>query len=99
MILTRIEEPVLALLAFAECGGNAALAARRMSDDRHVQKHPSYPCAALPSCTVSITRTRFVHRLVAGVQPERISIDKANAMEHPCTIGLSYCNIVLVIIL
>lgn len=36
MILTRIEDPEIALLAFAESEGNTLLAAKRMSDGRYV---------------------------------------------------------------
>lgn len=35
MILSRVEDPELALIALSECKGNASLAARRISDDRY----------------------------------------------------------------
>ena len=35
MILTRIEDPEISLLAFAESEGNTSLAAKRMSDGRY----------------------------------------------------------------
>lgn len=36
MVLTRLENPGLALMALSECKGNASLAARKVSDDRYI---------------------------------------------------------------